>query len=313
MLIEVKNHKRKTEAQDIEAFVTKARDKQADKVVFVNTAGYQEGAIDVARRHSVELFSVTFDERNLELSTTASHLLLSKASGDASSPPILYLGDRQPVTVVVGVVLVYTDGQRHEVPSEASQMTYYLQRTKCADGHALVELVSNGLPDPDIGQTAMHSIVLASAQRITPPDEFFYPAGELAEIECEVKGDYGRPIEGNVRIDPGAFAPLVIYKNVVTGEELSFPMHMLPLGEGSVEPSHFYFLENPLRYFYCAAVKGSLVSWRLVEGFQAGELVRGDFLQEIQYARYYIPVTNSKILERLRHRLVNMGKLGGKR
>jgi len=308
VLVEVKNHKRKTEAQDVEAFVTKARDKQADKIIFVNKAGYQEGALDVARRHGVELFSIAFDARKLELSATAQYLLLSKKSTKRAivPPPALSLGERERVNSVVSAALVYTDGQWHEVPNEPSQMTYYLRRTKCADGRMLMDLISGNLPTPEVKQTVTHRIAITPPQRITPPDEYFYPEGTISAIECEVEGAYGRPIEGNVSIDPGAFAPPVIYRNVLTSQELSFPMHMLPLGNGRVEPTRYYFLESPLRYFYCAAVHDNVVSWRLIESFQASEFVRCDFRQDMKYAPYYIPVTDPKILKRLQHRLSDL-------
>lgn len=311
VLIEVKNHKRKTEVQDVEAFVTKARDKQADKIIFVNKAGYQEGALDVARRHNMELFSITFDAQKLDLSTTAPHLLLSKKSrtGEPVPSPTLFLGERERVNVVVSALLVYANGRQHQIPDEPSQMTYYFKRTRCADGRALMDLVRGTLPTPEINQTVPHRIVVDPPQRITPPDEYFYPRGTITAIECEVEGNYCRSIEGNVRIEPGAFAPPVIYKNALTGEELSFPMHMLPLGNGRVEPSRFYFMENPLRYFYCAAAHGNLVSWRLIESFQAGELVRVDFRQDMKYARHYIPVTDSKIVQRLHGRLRDLEAL----
>lgn len=311
VLIEVKNHKRKTEAQDVEAFVTKARDKKADKIIFVNVAGYQEGAMDVARRHSVELFSITFGQA-MDLSKTASYVLVSKLS-ETQAPPTMSLGERQRVNAVVRMMLVYSNGQRHEVPNEPSQMTYYVQRTRCADGRALMDLMSGTLPTPEDNQTIPHRIAVEPAQKIVPPDEYFYPGGELEAIECEVEGRFGRQISGNIRIDPGAFAPPVLYKNALTGEELSFPMHELPLGGACVESSRFYFMDNPLRYFYCAAVRGNLVSWRLVESFQAGELVRSDFSQDMKYARYYIPVTAPKILARLRSRLRELESLSQKK
>lgn len=75
VLIEVKNHTRKTEARDIEAFITKAGDKHANKIIFVNRAGYQREALEVARRHGVELFSISFDAERSGLSTTAPYLL----------------------------------------------------------------------------------------------------------------------------------------------------------------------------------------------------------------------------------------------
>jgi len=61
VLVEVKNRTRKAEASDMDAFVLKARDQNANKSVFVTAAGFQEGAKVVANRHGVDLFTITFD------------------------------------------------------------------------------------------------------------------------------------------------------------------------------------------------------------------------------------------------------------
>lgn len=188
-------------------------------------------------------------------------------------------------------------------------MTYYMKRTKCDDGRVLSDLVDADLPTPEVGQTLVHRISIAPPLKIAPPDLYFYPNGSIVAIECEIEGAFGRPIRGNTRIDPGAFAPPVIYTNALTNEKTSFPLHELPLGEGRVEQSHFYFMEHPLRYFYCANVRGDLVSWRLIESFQDGNLVRADFQQDMKYARDYIPVADKKTLKRLRGRLKDLETL----
>src|SRR3546814_15284430 len=67
VLIEVKNRSRKVTAEHIESFVTKARDQNASKTVVVSAAGFQSGAVLVAERHGVDLFTVTFDESKIRL------------------------------------------------------------------------------------------------------------------------------------------------------------------------------------------------------------------------------------------------------
>jgi hypothetical protein len=56
VLVEVKNRIRKAQAEDLDAFVTKAHDQNANKAVFVTAAGFQEGAVAVAKRHGIDLF-----------------------------------------------------------------------------------------------------------------------------------------------------------------------------------------------------------------------------------------------------------------
>ena len=62
VVIEVKNRSRKAEAADLDEFVTKARDQNANKSVFVTASGFQNGAKAVAKRHGIDLFTVSFDE-----------------------------------------------------------------------------------------------------------------------------------------------------------------------------------------------------------------------------------------------------------
>lgn len=303
VLIEVKNRTRKAEAKDIDAFVNNARDRRCNKIVFVTAAGYQQGAIDVAKRHGVELFTVTFDDTKVELPDSTTFLNLTK-KGHENVAPEFSLGDRTPVTAIVSAALLYADGSVHRIPSDPSQMTYYMGKTRLQDGRLLDAVVRNGqLPHPGIKQKMLHRISVQPSQSITPPDEYFFPAGHIVGIDCTLEGNYGRPLRGNVMIDPGLFTAPVVYTNAFTGEAKSFPIHMLPLGEKRVTQGRFYFIDHPLRYFYCAAVRGRQVSWKLVEAFQNGELFRVNFRQDVKYSCFYIPVANSKITKRLKVRL----------
>jgi len=54
-VVECKEYKGKVSVDKIDAFVTKARDVNASKAVFVSSCGYQSGCIDVATRHGVRL------------------------------------------------------------------------------------------------------------------------------------------------------------------------------------------------------------------------------------------------------------------
>lgn len=49
-IFEVKNKTHKTPAEALDAFVTKARDQKANKMVLVSASGFQAGALTVARR-----------------------------------------------------------------------------------------------------------------------------------------------------------------------------------------------------------------------------------------------------------------------
>ncbi|WP_192181956.1 restriction endonuclease [Mesorhizobium amorphae] len=67
MAFEVKDKKRPISVELMDAFVTKASDAKVNKAVFVSTTGYQRGAIEVARRHGIELFKLSFENEHLRL------------------------------------------------------------------------------------------------------------------------------------------------------------------------------------------------------------------------------------------------------
>jgi Restriction endonuclease len=304
VLIEVRNRTRKAAASDMDAFVTKARDQNANKAVFVTAAGFQDGAITVAKRHGVGLFTVTFDEAGMHLSSQAAFIALRKKGAPKDIPPAVRLGEPTLIANIQNATLVYADGKRFDVPDEQSQMNYYMNRTTLQDGRALLEVIRpESLGRVTLGESRRHEIRLDPAQRIEPPDDYFFPSGMLASLECIVTGRQGRPIRGNTLVDPNTFMLPVIYTNVITGEASRFTIDQLPLGAVRVSAGGFYFIPHPLMYYYCAAIQGDTVHWHLIESFQNGEKITATLTQDIKYSPHYIPVSDRKILNRLQRRL----------
>lgn len=56
-------------------------------------------------------------------------------------------------------------------------------------------------------------------------------------------------------------------------------------------------------YYYCADIQNDLVRWYLIENFQNGEKISATMTQHAKYSTYYIPVSDKKVLGRLRRRL----------
>lgn len=303
VLIEVKNRTRPASAMDIEAFVTKTRDQLADKAVFVTAAGFQDGAVAVARRHGVDLFTLSFDQDDVDLAL-AGGVALRLKEGHSPEEVELAIGEPELVTVIERASLTYTDRQRFDMPSEASQMTYYAEKTLLADGRSIGDLIMS-VPHsaPALDEVRDASMEIVPPLGILPPDSYFYPAGDICRIELKVAGRMSRMISGNVLIEPSMFRCPVIYTNVLTGEVSRYTLDQLPLNMGSVIPGQFYFQLHPLRYFQCASISGDLITWRLIESFQRGQLIRATYTQDTKYGAYYVPVSNREIVERLNGRL----------
>lgn len=313
VLIEVKNRTRRAAASDVEAFVTKARDQNANKVVFVTAAGFQEGAVDVARRHCLDLFTVTFDETEIDLSTAGSFAFQMNPDATGTEPLEFEVGEPQLVTVIEDVRLLFADGGAFELPSEASQMTYYAEKTILSDGRTLGELMMS-VPGwaPALDETRQEEIEVDPPLRVEPPDGYYFPPGTLRRLVLTIAGRMSRPLSGNVKIESSSFRCPVVYTNVLTGESRRYTLDQLPLNTGSVAPGHFYFQLHPLRYFYCDSKTGSLIRWHLIESFQGGQMIRSTYTQQSIYGAFYIPVRDKAILRRLEGRLRDYFSLSGR-
>jgi hypothetical protein len=309
VLIEVKNRTRKATASDLEAFVQKSRDQNANKAVFVTAAGFQQGAIEVAKRHAVDLFTVTFDEAQPILPANASTLVLSQTGAPPVMTPAFEFGEPELIANVESIDLIYTDGSRASLPSERSQMSYYAARTRFADGSSLKELIDtrpiNKIAE---GQYVKKTVRLRPSRKIAPPDEYFFPAGKVRAVEWAIVGRIGRSMQGNALVDPGMFTSPVVYSNVITGETFRFQINQLPLNFEDIRVGEFYQLEHPLRYYYCEGISDEIVRWLLVESFQIDQFVQIAFTQKIEYGRHMIPVRHGPTLARLRRRLSDLQK-----
>lgn len=304
VLIEVKDRSRKAEAEHVEAFITKAGDHKADKVVFVTSAGFQAGAIAVAKRHNVALFTVTFAEGSLSLPRQGTSIIINKKGAAAIEMPTLSVGPQQLISNIESMTLTYDNGRQFELPNERSQMTYYVNQTKTHDGRSLAAVVEAAkFTEVDLDQRLLETIEFDPALAIEPPDNYFFPSGKLVSLHCELFGIMSRPITGNTRIDPDSFRAPVIYRDVITGEESQFELDQLPLGTRRLSVGKFYFTYNPLRYYYCEAIRGDVAHVHMVESFQCGEKVNSTFTMLLRHSSHYIPVSDVKTLNRLQSRL----------
>ena len=310
VLIEVKNRTRRATASDVEAFVTKARDQNANKSVFVTIAGFQQGALAVARRHGVDLFTIAFDKKEIGLSQQTTRVILTNGLVIRSNSAKIQLSEPQFVRVIEGAKLRYRSGQVFEMPIEQSQMRYYAAKTKMADGRSLMQLIENLVTTiPELGKVMHQEISLPLSLHIVPPDEYFFPSGMLRKIDLTIAGREGRTFSGDVFIEPTSFHSPVIYTNVLTQEVTRYPLDQLPLNIQDIVVGRFYFQIHPLRYFHCANIANQLITWNLIESFQGETLIRATYTQQAQYGRYYIPVADKKIQARLEHRLNDLRNL----
>ena len=311
VLIEVKNRVRKASASDIEAFITKSTENFASKSVFVTAAGFQSGAIDAARKHGIELFTVEFDRSQLSLGSSNSTVLIQSQSRAPPTAPVVEVGPEILAAMIEGVTLVYKDGTRAEIPSEQTQMRYYVRHTTLADGRSLDDLISDvPIYRISLGERQVKRVKVKPPQKIAPPDEYFFKSGVVREVVFSAVGEMARLLSGNIRFDPAMIRSKIIYRNVLSGEVSEYSLDQLPMQFEELRSGEFYCLEHPLRYFYCDRIANGMVSWVLVESFQAEQLLQAEFTQEARYGSYMVPVKDKATIARLNKRLEDVRARG---
>lgn len=304
LAFEVKDKKRPVSVDQIDAFITKAKDLGANKTVFVSTSGFQSGAITVAKRHKMDLFKLSFVEgKGPKL--PSQYLSMTKAREVPTGPPHLEEGEMIRGNAVERISLIYADGSQVDLPDEMSQMTYYANKIVDDTGASLNSFISSYVTQ-DIGIGVIKTIKIPTDTRIVAPDAYFVPNGHVRGVEVDIVGREMKSLRGNVRMEMSSFSMPVRYENVITGEHIESDIFDLPVGPKEPKVGSYFFLYFPLRYFYCDSVSDGLMTVYLVESFQMGKLVQGIFKQETRYAAHYIPLMDKKIEARLHQRLQRM-------
>ena len=304
LAFEVKDKKRPVSVDQIDAFVTKAKDLGANKTVFVSTAGFQSGAVSVAKRHKMDLFKLTFvDGRGPRL--PPQYLSVTRSGEVPTEPPILEEGELQQGNVVERISLIYADGSQVDLPDEMSQMTYYANKIVDDTGASLNSFIGSYVTQ-DIGIGTVKTIRIPTDTEIVAPDAYFVPSGRIHGVEVDVVGREMKSLRGNVRMEMSSFSMPVRYENVLTGEHVETDVSDLPLGPREPKVGSYFFQYFPLRYYYCDSVSKGLMNVYMVESFQMGELVQVVFRQKTKYAAHYTPLTDKKIEARLHQRLQRM-------
>lgn len=301
---EVKDKKRAVSVDQIDAFITKAKDIGANKTVFVSTSGFQSGAKKTAKRHHMDLFNLSFVEGESP-KLPPSYRSIAKDLRALDEPLVIDEGPTEMVHVVEKVVLKYADGTEAELPQEQSQMTYYAERIVDAKGASLLSHITPKLPH-DIQLKAVRSQYILLDEVFSAPDTYFVKNGRVCQIDVRFTDMQVKTLRGNARIEPSSFSKPVRYENVMSGECLESEITDLPIGPRTPKVGGYYFQYFPLRYFYCAGVSKGLMDMHMVESFQNSQLIQCSFTQDTRYIVHYIPLNDRKIENRLHDRFQRM-------
>jgi hypothetical protein len=291
-VIECKDYEKPVPVEKVEAFVTKSLDAHAHHAVMASTTGFQRGARDVAQRHNITLIHVT-DSEDVDLA-----LFRARWTGTTDALHIQR------------IELEYVDGEKKPLPEAADAMTYYVKHIllQCgADGLTLDDLIECHSPRFHGGALDAykdHIISCRPGTCVAGPDDGEFPLRLLARVHVRVGMTNARVLTSPVRFETHLLVPGVKVKNVATGEVNKFSRQRLPLGVNT-EFSKGTFYEQPSisAFYYCDGVKDNTATIYLVESFQTGELIQAQLAVNTENARFYIPVSDKAVIQRLQRRL----------
>jgi len=285
-VVECKERSSALSVEQVDAFVTKSRDVNANKAIMVSASGFQSGCLTVAKNHGIELFTLTETEK------------LSDEELDSTFTPTIAYN-------ICGVRLILSaDGNdAYELPEDRNRLPYFFK-------HSVIEV-------PGRPQQLLGSYLVKAARSITVNFEereaqVSCPYGTLVrlaetEIEIPIRGfrfthrlvtAYSVP-EGLDAYASMRMNAMVDYTDVLAGKTHQLPApHEIGFST-EMKPGSFY--ENHMRfYYYCNRVEGDLMWLDLVESYQHGDLLQAwGGAQKLKYANYYVEVTDPNLIARL--------------
>lgn len=282
-VIECKEYSSKVPVEKVDALATKSRDVKANKAILVSTHGFQSGCFPVAERHGIQLLVLT------ETSTATATDLVARIT------PGLNVYDVNFEVPGSAAVVEFEDW--------GGRLAYLMNHSRVllADGSkAPNQLVFDWqLTQPEINLEGETSVELPLSADLKLPHEEPVPVTAM-RFKCA-------PVDVMVPKVPLPDTHVLagLGSKVELRDEKGTLLHStrpgdIPLGfDEPVVPGRFYELSHLCNRYYCEKIEEDLVTWTLVESYQHGHLVQATFTQKLRYAKYYTPVTDSKIQSRL--------------
>jgi hypothetical protein len=280
-VVEVKDYL--VPVKEVEAFVTKARRARANKTVMVSSAGFQSGAIEVARDEHVDLF------------------VLKEAE---DWPQYVKVVQEKPVIGITDVELLDPHGSvLHQFPTLSSALRYFVESTLIISPQkkqTLDELIMGKREEWEPSVTSERSQItlpLSSHTRVEVPFVDPIPSAAVrfsAELAKGLEIDSGG-------IDLSMIPALFSFRNVITGEDRRIGEADIWLGiETEIRPGRFY--HDPLHSmnYYCEARIGNSLTYVILESYQHGKLFQAEVKQTLTGRVRVVEIEDAREIQRLK-------------
>jgi hypothetical protein len=283
LIVECKNYKNKVPVKDVEAFQTKKQDVGADRAVMVTTVGYQAGAIETARAYNIELRTLmeeVSDWTNVVKSEVIRFPFFSGAEFDHDPLNRPLLTEWKPLTYDSIVFLREAEGK--------SPVT-------------LEELIKNIAVQLHKGGAQLPAVATVP---FNPPWQVLFPGEQTPFSVRGVKLRFEPYLLRTDRtIDMPPRVSKYIYTDIFGKDRREVPAGAVPIGLDTVLEPGKYYKNDRGGYYKCLEIKGNDVMWleMNIRHDGNGQAFHGEFIQDLKFACYYLPVTESIELAGLEH------------
>lgn len=258
-VVECKDYQKPVSADKVDALVTKARDAGADKAILIAASGFQEGAIEVAKRHNIKLFSLKS--------------LSASGEGEVTDMlmPVLWVYDfkfkvagRDAFLALPdepGILRMFMRDMKIQGPGIETIPEQVVEKHHASMSRSATtspQILQEEFP----GETV---VIHPNFQTRTPVSSFSF------EYRLITAGDL-KTTEG-LGVDPYFTDSIYKLEDEITKEIRTIDSSNLEFGFNTVlEPGKFYHNPNLEFSYYCEAVNGDLGTMALIESYQGGRL-----------------------------------------
>jgi hypothetical protein len=283
LIVECKNYKHKVPVKDVESLRTKMKDVGADRGVMVTTVGYQAGAIETARAYNIELRTLAeeaSDWTSVVKKEVISFPFFAGAEFDHDPFGRPLATEWKPLTFDSIVFLRQAEGKS---PVTFDELIKTIAVNIYERGERLPAVVTVPFDPP--------------WQMLFPDEQKPFPVRGV-KLRFE---PYVLRTERTIDLPPRVSR--YIYSDTIGEDRREIPAGAVPIGLDTILEQGKYYKNDRGGYYKCLEIRDENVLWleMNVRQDENGQAFHGEFMQDLKFACYYVPVTESVELAGLEH------------
>jgi len=298
-LIECKKVLKPVSAEKIDAFVTKVRDVKGSKGIIVSATGFQSGAIEVAKRHGIELFVLK------EVLKTPEEIQKSIII------PTFYMCEMK---------FVKTDGKLINFPDKDNECHYWIDKTIIQESRtkttlrAFLEKNNNEFKEIATEELKDGEIIFQPDSNISLNQIFEKIPVRSIRFKYKI---HEACLYSGPKIDPFLLQRMNTdyeYSDAIKGGIERIPLKEIVKKSCPQIIEGKFYKDLLLGFnFYIDDITNEILTVYLVESYQHGSLFQAVFKQEMAEAKTMSLITDKKEIRRLEKFLIGMKRKDSKR